>query len=50
MEKEYRCKYCGAKAIKYTDKCSYCYQKEKLIREIRARLLAAKRGVYSNAK
>lgn len=33
MDKEYRCKYCGAKASKYQSLCCRCYQKRKWVRE-----------------
>jgi predicted ATP-dependent serine protease len=33
MDKEYRCKYCGAKAGKYQSLCHKCYEKRRLVRE-----------------
>lgn len=43
MEQEYKCKYCGAKTIKYLKVCTPCSIKLKLIREIKERLLQAKK-------
>lgn len=50
MEQEYRCKYCGRKTIKYLTVCSDCKVKLKLWREIRARVLQAKKEAEENAK
>ena len=47
---EYRCKYCGAKTIKYLKVCTPCSIKLKLIREIKQRLLLAKKRGINNAK
>lgn len=44
-EKEWICRYCGKPThVKYSTICGGCYPKLKLIREIKARLIAAKRG------
>ena len=50
MEKEYRCKYCGRKTIKYLKVCSDCKIKLKLIREIKQRLLQVKKRGINNDK
>ena len=42
-QKEYRCKYCGAKVVKYATVCSGCSAKLKLIRQIKAILIEAKK-------
>ena len=34
MDKEYRCKYCGAKAGKHQKLCCKCYEKRRYVRKL----------------
>ena len=46
----YTCQYCGANVHKYANICSQCCKKRKLIRQIRAMLLQAKKEVEAKRK
>lgn len=44
-KKVYTCQYCGGKVPPYSNICSNCFQKRKLIRRIKAMLAEAKKDV-----